>query len=85
MTRETFSIGREPLPVGPDEQIGIYSAERCIIDAFRLRHREGTDLAVEALRTWLRRRGSRPTALMTMAQDFPQAAPYLRTTLEILL
>jgi predicted transcriptional regulator of viral defense system len=83
--RETFSIGRELLPVGPTEQIGIYSAERCIIDAFRLRHREGTDLAVEALRAWLRRRGSRPATLMTMAKHFPQAAAPLRTTLEILL
>jgi predicted transcriptional regulator of viral defense system len=83
--RETFSIGREPLPVGPSEQIGIYSAERCIIDAFRLRHREGSEIAVEALRAWLRRRGSRPATLMAMAKHFPQAAAPLRTTLEILL
>jgi predicted transcriptional regulator of viral defense system len=83
--RETFFIGRESLSVGPDEQIGIYNAERCIIDAFRLRHREGTDLAVEALRAWLRQRGSRPAMLMAMAKHFPQAAASLRTTLEILL
>lgn len=83
--RETFSVGREPLPVGPGEQIGIYNAERCIIDAFRLRHREGTDLAVEVLRAWLRRRGSRPATLMAMAKYFPQAAAPLRTTLEVLL
>lgn len=84
-SRGTFSIGREPLRVGPGEQIGIYDAERCIIDAFRLRHREGTDLAVEVLRAWLRRRGSRPARLMAMAKDFPQAAAPLRTTLEVLL
>ena len=83
--RETFSVGRELLPVGPGEQIAIYSAERCIIDAFRLRHREGTDLAVEALRAWLRHRGNRPAALMAMAKHFPQAAAPLRTTLEVLL
>lgn len=84
-SRETFSIGREPLLVGSDDQISIYDAERCIIDAFRLRHREGTDLAVEALRAWLRRRGSRPATLMAMAKHFPQAAAPLRTTLEVLL
>jgi Transcriptional regulator, AbiEi antitoxin len=83
--RETFSIGRELLPVGPTGQIGFYSAERCIIDAFRLRHREGMDLAVEVLRAWLPRQGSRPATLMTMAKNFPQAAAPLRTTLEILL
>lgn len=84
-SHETFSIGREPLLVGPGEQMGIYGAERCIIDVFRLRHREGTDLAVEVLRAWLRRRGSRPATLMAMAKDFPQAAAPLRTTLEVLL
>ncbi|MCM2577785.1 type IV toxin-antitoxin system AbiEi family antitoxin domain-containing protein [Streptomyces meridianus] len=84
-SRETFSIGRELLVVGPGDQIGIYDAERCIIDVFRLRHREGSDLAVEALRTWLRRRGSSPARLMAMARHFPQAAAPLRTTLEVLL
>lgn len=83
--RETFSLGRESLLLGPDEKIGIYSPERCIIDAYRLRHREGTDVAVEALRAWLRRRGSRPAALMVMAKNFPQASAPLRKTLEVLL
>ncbi len=83
--RETFPVGRELLSVGVDEQIGIYNAERCIIDSFRLRHREGTDIAIEALRSWLRRTGSRPSALMAMAKHFPQVITPLRTTLEILL
>jgi predicted transcriptional regulator of viral defense system len=82
---ETFSIGREPLSVEPEGEIGIYNAERSIIDAFRLRHLEGNELAVEALRTWLRRRGNSPSALMNMAKPFPQAAAPLRRTLEILL
>ncbi|WP_236073099.1 type IV toxin-antitoxin system AbiEi family antitoxin domain-containing protein [Streptomyces tardus] len=83
--RDTFFIGREPLSVGQSEQLGIYSAERCIVDAFRLRHQEGTELANDALRAWLRRRGSRPAELMTMAKHFPRAVEPLRTTLEILL
>jgi predicted transcriptional regulator of viral defense system len=83
--RDTFTIGRGPLPLGTEAEIGIYGAERCIIDCFRLRHQEGAELAVEALRTWLRRSGSRPAALMSMAKHFPQAVAPLRTTLEILL
>jgi predicted transcriptional regulator of viral defense system len=83
--RETFTIGREPLPIGAGEQIGIYNAERSIIDAFRLRHQEGTELAVEALRGWLRRRGSHPADLLAMAKHFPPAARPLRNALEILL
>lgn len=83
--RDTFFIGREPLPVGRSEQLGIYGAERCIIDAFRLRHQEGTELAVEALRAWLRSRGSHPSELMGMAKHFPRAVEPLRTALEILL
>jgi predicted transcriptional regulator of viral defense system len=35
---ETFHIGREQLVVGPDVNIGLYSAERSIVDAYRLRH-----------------------------------------------
>lgn len=84
-SRESFSIGRELLAVGKSEQIGIYSAERCIVDIFRLRHREGTDVAVEALRAWLRRPGSRPAALMAVAGHFPSSVTPLRTALEILL
>ena len=65
--------------------IGLYDQERCIIDAFRLRHLEGTETAVEALRRWLRRPRTQPTRLLAMARAFPKAEPALRSTLEILL
>jgi hypothetical protein len=65
--------------------IGMYSPPRCIIDAFRLRHREGTELAQTALRRWLDRPGTQPSEVLAMARHFPQAEPALRTTLEILL
>lgn len=32
---------------------GLYDAERCILDAFRLRHLEGEEMAFKALRRWL--------------------------------
>lgn len=83
--RDTFAIGRETLAVGEREQVGIYNAERSIVDAFRLRYREGTDLAVEALRAWLPRKGSSPSELLVLARHFPQAATPLRSALEVLL
>jgi predicted transcriptional regulator of viral defense system len=82
---DTFEIGRATLPLTHANRVGLYGPERSIIDAFRLRHNEGTDLAHEALKRWLRRPGSSPAHLMTMAQHFPKALPSLRGALEILL
>ncbi|MGH3729439.1 MAG: type IV toxin-antitoxin system AbiEi family antitoxin domain-containing protein [Micromonosporaceae bacterium] len=81
----TFDIGRERLAVDSHTGIGLYSVERCIIDAFRLRHHEGEDVAHIALRRWLARRSSSPAVLLQMARRFPQAQKGLRQALEILL
>jgi predicted transcriptional regulator of viral defense system len=81
---DTFEIGRGLLDIGSDRGIGIYSAERSIIDAFRMRHLEGGDLAVEALKRWLRR-GGQPSELLGIARSFPRALTAIRETLEILL
>jgi len=81
----TFAIGRSALELAPGVNLGIYSPERCIIDAFRLRGREGHETANEALKRWLRRPGSQPATLLTMAQRFPRTEGPLRQALEILL
>jgi predicted transcriptional regulator of viral defense system len=81
---DTFEIGRGRLDIGGDRGIGIYSAERSIIDAFRMRYLEGGDLAIEALKRWLRR-GGQPSELLGMARSFPRALTAIRGTLEILL
>lgn len=81
----TFDIGRERIDAGEGIRVAIYSAERTIIDAFRLMHQEGSDVAYEALRRWLRRRGSSPAALLMMARSFPKPLPRLRLALEVLL
>jgi len=66
--------------------MGIYDAERSICDAFRLQHLEGPDQAIEALKRWLRRRGTQPGALLRVAQRLgPSAEAPLRKALEILL
>lgn len=82
--RVTFNIGRDTVPVTRNSQIGIYNAPRCIIDAFRLRHQEGDDLAYVALRRWLRRPGNSPGALYDMARHFPKTTKTITKALEIL-
>lgn len=80
----TFDIGREQIDAGEGTRVAIYSAQRTIIDAFRLMHQEGSDVAYEALRRWLRRRGNSPAALLKMARSFPKALPRLRLAMEVL-
>lgn len=82
---ETFDFGREPLPLTDEISRGIYTTERCIVDAFRLRRLEGPELGNEALRTWLTRRGSQPARLVELASHFPRASTPLRHSLEVLL
>jgi hypothetical protein len=81
----TFALGRELLNLETKTAIGLYSAERSIVDAFRLRGREGHDMANEALRRWIRRPGAQPSALLTLAARFPRALTPLRYALEVLL
>jgi hypothetical protein len=80
----TFDIGRNLLPVYSRRSIGIYNAERCIVDAFRLAWSEGEDLAYIALRRWLRRRDSKPAALYEMARNFPKTLPVILRAVQTL-
>lgn len=83
--KETFSLGREKLDNGAGASIGLYSAERSLVDVIRLRHREGADIAWEALRRWLRHRGSKPADLIKMAKRFHGAERAVRNALEVVL
>jgi predicted transcriptional regulator of viral defense system len=83
--RSTFDVGREKLEVGAHRPIGIYSAERSLVDMIRLRHEEGTELAWEALRRWLSRPGRNPGRLIALARRFRGAEAPLRAALEVLL
>ena len=49
-----------------------------------MRHLDGSDLANEAFKRWLRR-GGQPSELLGMARSFPRTLAALRETLEILL
>lgn len=81
----TFDRGREELDIGAGASIGLYSAERSLVDVIRLRHREGSEVAWEALRRWLRRKGSQPAALVRMASHFHGAERAVRRALEVVL
>jgi hypothetical protein len=83
--RDTFDLGRETLEVGARSPMGIYSAERSIVDIIRIRHLQGADLAWEALRRWLRQPGRSPAQLIELAEHFAGAEPAIRRALEVLL
>lgn len=80
----TFHLGRETVQVDDGIALGVYNAERSIVDVFRLRHQEGEEPAVEALRRWLRTPGATPARLLAMARHFPKAEPSLLSALRIL-
>jgi hypothetical protein len=81
----TFDLGQETLDVGARTPMGIYSAERSLIDIVRIRHLQGADLAWEALRRWLRKPGRSPAQLIELAEHFAGAEPAIRRALEVLL
>ena len=81
----TFDLGRTLVRLDGARTIGLYTAERSIIDAFRNRGQAGHELGHEALRRWLRRRGANPAALLKLAASFPRGVTALRNALEILL
>jgi predicted transcriptional regulator of viral defense system len=83
--KNTFELGRDEIDIGEGLKVGLYSAERSLVDVIRLRHREGADVAWEALRRWLRRRGAKPADLIEMAKHFRGAERAVRNALEIVL
>ena len=84
-SKDTFELGRGKLKVGEGFAVGLYSPERSLVDMIRLRHREGSDIAWEALRRWLGRRGAKPAALIEMAKSLHGAERAVRNALEIVL
>lgn len=82
--KATFDLGRSTVPIpGSELRIGIYSPERCIADAFRLRGDMGYELGRDSLREWLRR-GGKPAQLLTIATRLPRAKQPTLRALEML-
>ncbi len=61
---DSFDIGRSDMSLDEHTAIGLYGPQRSIIDAIRLRHREGPELGYIALKRWLARPGSSPAELL---------------------
>jgi predicted transcriptional regulator of viral defense system len=81
----TFDVGRIRLEADSDLPLFVYSAERTLVDHFRLAHQEGSNVANVALKRWLRAPGHHATSLLVVAAHFPRVLSRLRRTLEILL
>lgn len=80
---DTFDLGRTQILIdGTSQKIGLYDAPRAIVDVFRLRHIEGYEVGIDAMRAWLRRRGSHPVDLMKLATLLPRASGPVRTALD---
>ncbi len=83
--KATFGLGRSTTPIdGTNQTIGLFSPERSIVDAFRMRRTIGYETPNEALKAWLRRPGSQPAALLSIAKRIPRSMGPLRQALEIL-
>ncbi len=83
--KSTFDIGRQEIPIpGTDGlTIGMYNAERCIADAYRLRGELGYETPTAALRAWLDR-GGKPAELISVATKLPRAKSPLLQALQAL-
>lgn len=79
----TFDLGRERLRLDSGEEINIYSRERSVVDAVRLRGRVGTGVAYEALRRYLRRPGASTGELLRLARRLRAGGP-MADALEVL-
>lgn len=81
----TFDVGRQTESLGRGLDIGIYDAPRTIVDAFNPRLGLPREQAIEALRNWLRRKGSQPSILLAIAEHWPHARAGLIEVLQVLL
>lgn len=79
----TFELGREKVRLDSGEEIRIYSPERSVVDAMRLRNQVGTDVAYETLRRYLRRPGASSGNLLRLARQLRTGGP-MQDALEVL-
>ncbi len=79
----TFELGRERVRLDSGEEIHVYSPERSVVDAVRLRGRVGTGVAYEALRRYLWRPGASAGELLRLARRLRVGGP-MADALEVL-
>jgi len=72
---DTFELGIEQVHLDSREEIRIYSPERTVVDAMRLRGQVGTDVAYESLRRYLRHPGASSGELLRLARKLRTGGP----------
>jgi predicted transcriptional regulator of viral defense system len=80
----TYGLERQEATSDVGEPFWVYSAERSIVDAMRLSHLVGRDVALHALSRYLRRRDARPAHLAELARALGGASQ-LSPAMEALL
>ena len=80
----TFQLERQQARTDADEPFWIYSAERSVVDAMRLSRWVGQDVAFQALRRYMNRRGSSPARVAELARELG-GEKRLRPALDALL
>ena len=80
----TFELDRLKLATDAGEPFWIYSAERCVVDAMRLQRATGRDVALSALRRYMRRDDADPLWLLELARDLG-GGPQMARALELIL
>lgn len=81
---ETFELERITQSTEAGEPFWIYSAERCIVDAMRLAHIVGRDVALSALSLYAHRDSADPLRLTALARRLG-GARRMREALELIL
>ncbi len=65
----TFDLDRREESTETGELLRIYSPERAVVDAMRLAHHVGRDIALHALSRYLRRSDAQPRRLVALARE----------------
>jgi hypothetical protein len=81
---ETFELERLAAKTDAGEPFWIYSAERCVVDAMRLHHIVGRDLALSALSRYMRRAGAHALRLIALSRALG-GQRRIRDALELIL
>jgi predicted transcriptional regulator of viral defense system len=81
---ETFRLDRLAQRTDAGEPFWIYSAPRCIVDAIRLPHVVGRDVALAALSRYTRQAGTDPLRLTALARQLG-GERRIREALEVIL
>ncbi len=80
----TFALDRVQQHTDAGEAFWIYSAERCIVDAMRMQRTAGRDIALSALRRYMRRDPAEPLRLTALARELG-GATQMAHALEVIL